>query len=457
MRRLSIGLLTLLCTGLHAQEFPTDTAAAFTGAGVIDVALMVENESYAEAERLIDSLLVSQPDNDALHFFKGSCSLAQGRLEDAASETLAALEADSCNTAYYEQLADIYYSTGTQESVYKADSLYVTLAKRFGGKYRNPYTLSAMARQELDTMNDSLAQRHFEEALAMDGEYAVALAGLASIHQMNGNFVAYLGTMERFARVRNIHPEAKSAYINHFLEDIDGPTWRIFGKQIDGVVDAMAQTNPTDSATLSLAGRWFYSLGQKDKGRGYFKQWRDSAPDNLNAEILWISLIMNDGTDEDVINECDYALKRFRNPADQVQLLCIKADRLYQSGKKNKAFRIYDKALRLEPDNLMVLNNYAYFLSLEQKHLRKALKMSEKTIEAEPENVSYLDTYGFLLYLSGRPADAKPYFKKAIIYGGKEDTAVLYHYYLVLDALGEKSLATYYKGLYESKAATEAK
>lgn len=457
MRRLAIGVLTLLCTGLHAQEFPTDTAAAFTGAGIIDVALMVENESYSQAVSLIDSLLVSHPDDDALHFFKGSCSFAQGKLEDAAVQTLKALEADSSNTSYYEQLADIYYSIGTRESVYKADSLYVTLAKRFGGKYRNPYTLSAMARQELDAMNDSLAQRHFEEALAMDGEYAVALAGLASIYQMNGNFVAYLGTMDRFARVRNIHPEAKSAYINHFLEDIDGPTWRIFGKQIDGVVDAMAETSPTDSATVTLAGRWFYSTGREDKGRGYFKQWRDSAPDNLNAEMLWISIIMNDGTQEDAINECDEALKRFRKADEQVQLLCIKADNLYQAGKKEKAFRIYDKALRLEPDNLLVLNNYAYLLSLKQKHLRKALRMSKKTIEAEPENVSYLDTYGFLLYLSGKPAEAKPYFKKAIIYGGKDDAAVLYHYYLVLDALGEKSLATYYKGLYESKVAEGAK
>lgn len=457
MRRLAIGILALLCTGLHAQDFPTDTAAAFTGAGIIDVALMVETESYAQAVNLIDSLLAKQPDDDALHFFKGSCSFAQGKLEDAAAQTREALAADSSNTAYYEQLADIYYSIGTRESICKADSLYVTLAKRFGGKYRNPYTLSAMARQELDAMNDSLAQRHFEEALAMDSEYAVALAGLASIYQMKGNFVAYLGTMERFARVRNIHPEAKSAYINHFIEGIDGPAWRIFGKQIDGVVDAMAETNPTDSATVTLAGRWFYSTGREDKGRGYFKQWRDSAPDNLNAEMLWISLIMNDGTKEDVINECDYALKRFRKPSEQVQILCIKADQLYQSGEKSKAFRTYDKALRLEPDNLLVLNNYAYFLSLEQKHLRKALKMSKKTIDAAPENVSYLDTYGFLLYLSGKPAEAKPYFKKAIIYGGKDDAAVLYHYYLVLDALGEKSLATYYKGLYESKTAAESK
>ena len=100
----------------------------------------------------------------------------------------------------------------------------------------------------------------------------------------------------------------------------------------------------------------------------------------------------------------------------------------------------------------MTLNNYAYFLSLEKRNLSKAEKMSRKTVEGEPDNVSYLDTYGYILYLLKRPAEAKTWFKRAIIYGGKEDEAVLRHYSMVLEALGEKELALYYKSLYEAKS-----
>ena len=42
-------------------------------------------------------------------------------------------------------------------------------------------------------------------------------------------------------------------------------------------------------------------------------------------------------------------------------------------------------------------------------------------------------------------AEAKPVFKKAMLYGGKENAVVLRHYAAVLDALGEKSLADSYR------------
>ena len=77
--------------------------------------------------------------------------------------------------------------------------------------------------------------------------------------------------------------------------------------------------------------------------------------------------------------------------------------------------------------------------------------MSRITIEEEPDNATYLDTYGWLLYLLKKPEEAKPYFKHAMIFGGKDSDVVLKHYSLVLEALGETDLATYYRILSENK------
>ena len=82
---------------------------------------------------------------------------------------------------------------------------------------------------------------------------------------------------------------------------------------------------------------------------------------------------------------------------------------------------------------------------------RKALKMSARTIELEPDNATYLDTYGWILYLLRRPKDAKPYFKHAMLYGGKDSATILEHYSKVLEALGEADLSLYYKNLAEQK------
>jgi tetratricopeptide (TPR) repeat protein len=98
-----------------------------------------------------------------------------------------------------------------------------------------------------------------------------------------------------------------------------------------------------------------------------------------------------------------------------------------------------------------VLNNYAYYLSMEGKNLKKALAMSGKTIEAAPDNSTYLDPYGWILYLLGKPDQAKTHFKKAMLYGGKDSAVILDHYAEVLYALEEYDMAFVYWNLARQK------
>ena len=89
-------------------------------------------------------------------------------------------------------------------------------------------------------------------------------------------------------------------------------------------------------------------------------------------------------------------------------------DLYYQEGKKKAAYAAYDSCLQWKEDNIGCLNNYAYYLSLEEKELDKAEKMSYKTIKAEPENSTYLDTYAWILFKLKRYAEAEIYIDKAM-------------------------------------------
>jgi hypothetical protein len=79
--------------------------------------------------------------------------------------------------------------------------------------------------------------------------------------------------------------------------------------------------------------------------------------------------------------------------------------------------------------------------------------MSKKTIEQEPENATYLDTFGWIVHLLGRPMEAKPFFKKAMLHGGKDSAVIMDHYAEVLFALKEYDLAFVYWNLAKSKNA----
>lgn len=451
-RRTLIAALAALAFsfGLRGQQLTEEPGPYVPiGTDITDVGLMVSEGRLEEALSALDSLMAADSLDDALWYYRGMSLLGLRRCTESARDLERAVELDPTNASYYEGLYSAYSCMGAEET---ADSLICEMAVRFPRKFRTPFALVRLAQHEwLEERNDSLALRYFEEALAADEEYPPALYGKAELCLSMGNYLGYFTTVEAFMRAIYLTADVKCSYLEQVVKRLDGPTYRVWHKQIDGIMDAFVQTHPTDSCALVPAGQWFYSTDQKEKGIALFKQWRETNPWNYNAEMLWISIIVSEGTDAEVVEACDQALKRFKQPKQKVELLSLKADCLYKLGKKGKAFRTYEKALKIDPDNLMTLNNYAYFLSLEKRNLLKAEKMSRRTVEAEPDNVNSLDTYGYILYLLKRPAEAKTYFKKAMIYGGKDNETVLYHYYLVLDALGEKELALYYKSLYEAK------
>ena len=102
----------------------------------------------------------------------------------------------------------------------------------------------------------------------------------------------------------------------------------------------------------------------------------------------------------------------------------------------------YERALEYIPDNVQVLNNYAYYLSLREENLERAEEMSKKTIEMFPEEANYLDTYAWILYKMKKYEQAKIWMQKAIDIS--ESETFYSHMAEILIELGEKEEAEFY-------------
>jgi tetratricopeptide (TPR) repeat protein len=98
---------------------------------------------------------------------------------------------------------------------------------------------------------------------------------------------------------------------------------------------------------------------------------------------------------------------------------------------------IYEKALRLYPNNHLLLNNYAYSLSVRNIQLDLALKMAQDAVRQQPKNPSYLDTIGWVYFQLGSYEEAKNYILEAID-AGEVSSIVLEHIGDVYFMLGEK-------------------
>lgn len=116
------------------------------------------------------------------------------------------------------------------------------------------------------------------------------------------------------------------------------------------------------------------------------------------------------------------------NPRLKGQFLMLKGEAQYKLGKLDEAFKLFDESVKLDPENYIALNNYAYYLSISGRDLDKAERMSGKVIEKFPDNSTYLDTHAWVLFKKGEYTLAKFYMESAIRNGGEENATLLEHY-----------------------------
>ena len=96
-------------------------------------------------------------------------------------------------------------------------------------------------------------------------------------------------------------------------------------------------------------------------------------------------------------------------------------DIYHEAGNDERAFQYYDSCLVYRPDDAMALNNYAYYLALNETRLNEAEQMSRRSNELDPDNPTYLDTLAWILYLRGDYAGAKRYIDRTVELMKQED------------------------------------
>jgi tetratricopeptide (TPR) repeat protein len=132
------------------------------------------------------------------------------------------------------------------------------------------------------------------------------------------------------------------------------------------------------------------------------------------------------------------------NKGMEGQFFMLKGEAYYKMGKKQEAFKLFDKSIELDPENHIALNNYAYYLSLAGENLDKAEQMSGRVIEKFPDNSTYLDTYAWVLFKKGEYKLARFYMESAIKYDGEDNSTLLEHYGDILFKLKQTEEAMKY-------------
>ena len=421
---------------------------------------------------IYEKLLKDFPKKSELYFDIVELYSAQGENEKA----LATLKEIETVFGITESVAvyrfNLLMRMQRQEEAYKS-------LEEYNDRYSSPYVLATLAEHQLSMYNDSTALAYYNEALDIAPDYAPALLGKAETLRMTRKYGEYFETLDEFVSNPSDVAKAKADYLSEVIRRSDPKFIRTFMPQMDGIIEKTLHTHPSDSTILNLAGLYYYSTDRKDEAKSRFRQNAESHSSSLSAAASYVEFLMYAEQWKELTEEGRKAYARFPQETaflemasmghynleeyDKVLEICdrvleiapsdssktlrawsTKGDIYHQLGSPKKSYKAYEKALKINPDYVYVLNNYAYYLSMEGRNLKKAYSMSRRTIEAEPDNATYLDTFGWILYLMGRPEEAKPHFKHAMLYGGKDSAVILDHYAEVLFALGEYDRAMVY-------------
>ena len=167
-------------------------------------------------------------------------------------------------------------------------------------------------------------------------------------------------------------------------------------------------------------------------------------PHSVELLSMYAYICSERGDYKAAISVLEWALTGIKDNVQRSVLLGNIGDMYHEMGEDKSAFRYYRRALSLDEDNALVLNNYAYFLSLMDKDLKEALLMSERAMSLRPNNASYVDTYAWVLHRMGRNEEAKKAMRQALTLSSQMDASLLCHYADILWALDERFMAETY-------------
>lgn len=377
---------------------------------------------------------------------------------DKAIETLNRIEAaegKSERISYAK--SEIYTKQGNKQA---AIAEMEALARQYPNdlNYRGMYADMLLRNDE-----EQQAFTIYNQILAEEPENTRAQVSLRSYYRVQGDTERVDSMTERILLNKNTTTEQRIYLMRQMVADSERADCD--STQVLAMFHKML-AQPQQNADIAALCAAYMDLKKmpRDSVRNMLMTVLRIAPDNAAARLQLVSLAWERKDHDEVISLCrearqynpeemafyyyqgmayyqqdkrDKALEAFQNgigvigqdsnPAIVSDFYAVMGDLLHQKGMVREAFEAYDSCLQWKDDNIMCLNNYAYYLSELDQQLDKAEQMSYRTVKAEPQNATYLDTYAWILFMQKRYAEAKIYIAQALQNDSDSNAVIIEH------------------------------
>jgi tetratricopeptide (TPR) repeat protein len=397
--------------------------------------LYTTSNQYLKAVEVYDAIEKQEGVDEALTLEKQRLYLLAGEKKKALAEVMSLVNEHPKEARYLLLLGDYYLAI---EDLKKAKKAY---DKASVIDNDNGYLHLSLSNYFLFAEDNVQSQEEMKLAFASpDVVYEQKMQILLRVMMTAAQDTSFTPIVEELTELlKDTHPDEASTYFfyaNLFIEDTT---------KRDIVIENLEQVvtlDPSNEEAWMQLIRLSFDI--KD-----FEQVIAYTDDALLSELKTSYIYFYRGIAAQQQKDYTTAQEAFANgvevtPDDnglKPQLLGSLGDIYYELKDAPKAFENYEAALALDNNNVMVMNNYAYYLSEHDTLLARAETMSAHCIDLEPGNPTYLDTYAWILYKRNNLLLAKFYMEKAIHNIGEENDVLYDHYAEILYANDEKEEA----------------
>ncbi len=428
--------------------------------------ISIQQRKYNKAADIYKNIIKQSPDNIEYGFELASAYLLEDKYEEAIRAYNDIEKATGLNEGVIHQKQRIYLRLNKpQKAIDEATKLITSNPSE--ARY-----VVELAQLLLAMNNTDEAKKQLEKALEINPDEADAQVMLADIYKQKGDSNAANEKMGQMFKNPNADFDVKMQALAAMFQQSTDEAGRM---EVLSRAQEIVKTHPKEVKARIVYADLLTRAGKKADARNEYVS--ASKIDKSLSEI-WGAILQLD-TDlnqiDSLIAHSEEALELFPNQGlfwysngmaylvkrnykksvealEEAQRLSSKnkglniaiqaqlGDAYNGLGQHEKSDEAYEAALKDDPKNDHVLNNYSYFLSLRKTKLDRAKEMAMQVVERNPDNSTYLDTYAWVLYVQKDYENARKYLEKAVG-TGKASANVTEHYGDVLFKTGEKDKA----------------
>lgn len=363
-------------------------------------------KQYDNAIEIFENIEDSRGFDPSINYQKHKIYFAQDKMELGVKEIEKIVEHNSSYTSYAQYLAKYYYDTGNQEKSMKYAQI---VFKNEPSDYTANSILASLFLKQKKKEN---VKKHLMFIIKNDNY---------SVNQKVKAFLPIISSLDKVPSMYGTVVQVAEKFTS--LQPFEAKGYALLGdlyannNQKEKAIEAFKKSVAQEGAVYGVWEQLLLLLSST-KDYNELRNISEKATKKFPDEFL--PYYLNGFANRELKNygESLEALKNAKRlstsqPNLKIELAVLIAEAYCLNQQEEKGFELFEGIYKENPKDLLVLNNYAYYLAKAKTNFSKSEQLIKSAISLSPNDSNLLDTYGYIFFQKGKYTVAMATLRKA--------------------------------------------